>query len=104
MTDLHVTTSYLEELADKHTASSADVEEADKATSGIGSTVWISHGVICGFANAAVAEAQAARSAANGAISFVGIDIAKKLLAAGAAYDDTDQQAGKNLGAQVLPG
>jgi len=104
MTDLHVTTSYLEELAEKHDTSSTDVEDAAKVTSGIGSTVWTSHGVICGRCNSAVAEAEAARRSANAAVKAAGIEIAKKLRAAGDAYDSTDQQASENLDTQVLPG
>jgi Excreted virulence factor EspC, type VII ESX diderm len=104
MADLHVTTSYLRELAEKHVTSSTDVEEAANVTSGISSTVWLSHGVISGQCNSAVAEAAAARSAANAAMQAVAIDIAKKLRAAGAAYEGTDQQAGATIDKQMLLG
>lgn len=103
MTDLQVTTSYLEELAAKHDLSSADVRAAAAVTSGIGSTMWTSHGVICATANMAVAEAESARSAANAAVESVGTEIAKRLRAAGGAYDGTDERAGESLDAQVLP-
>jgi len=102
MEDLSVTPEYLEHLANKQDESSKELEDAAHEASGIGSAVWLSHGLICGACNVAVVKAEAAHTAACEAMEAVSADLAEKLRAAEDAYEDADEEAGEDLDKQVL--
>ena len=102
MTELDLTPAYLEELARKHDTAATDLEKAAESTAGIGKEVWLTHGVICGPANAAIAQAEASRSVASEGMKAVSNDLAEKLRAARYAYERTDEQAGANIDKQAL--
>jgi hypothetical protein len=101
MEDLEVTPEYLEELAEKQDESTEELEDAASSASGIGSSVWMTHGLICGGCGAAVTRAEAAHAAACKAMQAVSTDLAEKLREAEDYYEDTDDQAAANLDKQV---
>ena len=101
MSELNVTPPYLEGLAQKHDTAKTDLGMAGEATRGIGKEVWLTHGVICGAANTAIAQAEASRSVASVGMKAVSEDLAEKLRAARGAYESTDEQTGRNIDKQV---
>lgn len=99
--ELRVTSQYLRELADKQDLAAGQIGSAGKAARGIGTKLWVTHGVVCGATNEAVTHAEAARRAAAHAMRGVSTDLAAKLRDAARHYDGTDVEAATNLDDQV---
>ncbi len=99
---LKVTPENLEKYAKKQDAASSKAAEAAAATSGLGTSVWLSHGVISGVSNVTFSDAQTVRSAACGKISAAAHSLAEKLRSAKATYEGIDAQLADNLNKQVL--
>jgi len=102
MEKLVVSTDYLNQLATTQDVAATKEETAATAASNISTSLWVSHGVVCGASNVAVTKAEDARRKAGEAMKKASTDLAEKLRTASSVYDSTDTQSGDNLDKQVL--
>jgi alkylation response protein AidB-like acyl-CoA dehydrogenase len=103
MADLSVTPKHVEEMAKKQDQAAEKIAKGAKAADGLGTSMWVSHGPICGYNNTAVEKAEVARRTAAVALQTVCTDLAAGLRAGNAMYASTDHQSEEQIDKQVLP-
>lgn len=100
---LGVTSSHVRELSDGQSMAKTFIELNAEVTDGIGVSMFASHGPICLASITALGMANDARAAACAAMASVSQDMSVKLDSAAAQYDQTDTQAGADLGKEMHP-
>ncbi len=101
--DLVVEPEHLKTLATTQDETADNQASAATAASGLGTSLWVSHGVICWASNGAIADAEAARRAAGEAMNKASTSLAGKLRTASTLYQSTDDEAAKNFAKQMQP-
>ena len=104
MDELVVDPDYVKQLATTQDEAATKEEAAAGAASNISTSLWVSHGVVCGASNVAVTNAEAARRAAGTALKQASNDLAEKLRVASEAYVNTDEETGEGIDKQVVDG
>jgi ESX secretion-associated protein EspC/F len=102
MSDLVVAPDYLNQLATIDGQTSDKIGSAAAVATGIKDDVWVTHGMISGESNEALADAEAARRSLVEAMQTYAHDLATKVKAAVDAYVSTDEQAAENIDTQVV--
>lgn len=97
MPDLTVAPGYLEALAAKQDEAAAVAATAASAASGLGTEVWVTHGVVCGASNTAFTDAEEVRRTAGEAIGQAAASLAARLRAAQDGYSNTDERTCRAL-------
>lgn len=97
MEPMAVTPGDLDTLAAGPEQAATFLGNAAVAADGIGASVWLTHGLICGTANAAVNTAEDVRRDAVVAVQKAVQQLAGDLHAAADAYTGTDQRSGEDL-------
>lgn len=100
---LHVMAAHVRELAAKHHAIAADMVAAKAATQGASWDVGVSHGAVCLAASTALYAANTARDRAAEAMRTTSEALHANLMAAAAAYDETDAQGSGALNRTIPP-
>ena len=97
-----VSPDYLKLLASKQDSAKEKAAGAAKAGDGIGSMVWISHGVFSGWSDGAMVGLEPMRKAAGEVMKNAANELAAKLRAAAETYESVDQELKANLDTQML--
>ncbi|ODR26604.1 ESX-1 secretion-associated protein [Mycolicibacterium porcinum] len=100
---LGVTAPYVRELSGRQRKAEGYIKVGATITDGVSESMLVNHGVICLSSITALALANGAREAACAAMASVSQDMSKKLTAAAAKYDQTDAQAGADIGKEMHP-
>lgn len=100
---LGVTSGHVRELSAGQSKANSDISSAATVTEGVSGSMWMSHGLVCAASNTAVGMAHSARAAACEAMASKSRDLSEKLNIAGSRYDQTDTQAGADIGKEMHP-
>jgi uncharacterized protein YukE len=103
MANLEVTPGYLDKLAGKQDTAATEAAGAAMAAAGVGTSCWITHGVISGSSNGAFDTAEEARAAAGNTIAQASVNLAAKLRTGSKTYAAVDDEVSGNINKQVLP-
>ncbi len=101
MEPMAVTPGDLDTLAAVPAQAATFLGKAAVAADGIGKSVWLTHGLICGTANAAVNTAEDVRRDAVVAVQKAVQQLVGDLHAASDAYAGTDQRSGEDLDPRI---
>ena len=101
--ELRVTTEHLRKLSAKQSAAAAQIAAAATVADGVGSSMWVNHGLICAPTNIAVSNAELARTNACAGMESTSIGLAEKVNIAATQYDQTDAQAGDKIDDKMRP-
>lgn len=100
--NLRVLTDHIDGLAAKQTTAAGCMKIAGETVNDLASSVWSTHGVVCAASNMAVANAEAARDAADQKLWRMSHDLSERLRTASSNYNDTDWLAGKDIDSCAL--
>jgi hypothetical protein len=98
-----VTAGELRQLSAQQDQLAEHLTTAGQTTHETGQNVFVSHGVVCAPATAAVAGAVSARTTAAATMHSISTDLSGKLRHGAGTYDDTDQSQQQKLGGQMPP-
>jgi hypothetical protein len=104
MTELTVTASYLNDLAELQDQAAAEINTATSGVNGSAENLWYDHGLICGSTATAMQRAEREREDAGSTMQKVSEALAEDLRNAAAGYTTTDEQTGSNVDKQMLAG
>ncbi|WP_166907515.1 type VII secretion target [Mycobacterium sp. DL440] len=100
---LGVTSSHVRQLSDDQKTAQRYIELNAEITGGVSASMLVNHGPICAVSITALEFANSAREAACAAMASVSQDMSEKLNISAAQYDQTDTQAGADIGKEMHP-
>ncbi|BBX90218.1 ESX-1 secretion-associated protein [Mycolicibacterium boenickei] len=100
---LGVTTAHIQELSDGQGIAKKYIELTAEVTDGVCASMLVNHGPVCAVSITALAMADNARAAACAAMAAVSQDMSEKLKVSATQYDQTDTQAGADIGKEMHP-